>query len=155
MCQLSRATCELILCADAGRAGGARAFLPPVVATVAVVVASAAPMSRYAEPSRPDLPPGLYAYDGELQLPGLAALHGRAAIEALLAPMSRTVEVESVAVKTTRLEVDGAFASRWGEYERVAGEKGKAKQTCRGRYWAPWRRDRGRWLLERPMMEPT
>jgi uncharacterized protein (TIGR02246 family) len=116
-----------------------------------------AAMARYAETLRSGTPAEVarcYTGDGELQLPGLAALHGREAIEAFLAPMSASIEVEQVTVRTTWLEIDGTIASQWGEYEQVAGEKGKPKQTYKGRYSALWHREHGQWLLERLMMQP-
>ena len=140
-----------------------------VITIVGLVIGSAKPlprhersaveaaMTRYAGALREGTPADIakfYTADGELQLPGLAALRGRAAIEAFLASLTASVEVESVKVKTTWLELDGAIASQWGEYEQIAGEKGKAKQPYKGRYSALWHRERGQWLLQRLMMQP-
>jgi ketosteroid isomerase-like protein len=96
-----------------------------------------------------------YTSEGELLLPGLAALHGRAAIRAFLAPLASATAVESVEMKSDLLEVHGSSADSWGTYRQVAGEKGKPKQTFRGRYAALWHFESDRrWRLVRLMMQP-
>ena len=82
-------------------------------------------------------------------------MRGREAIRAFLTPLVAAVEVESVQVKTSLLEVHGASASQWGTYVQVAGEKGKAKQRYTGRYAALWHRERAGWRLARLMMQPA
>ena len=98
---------------------------------------------------------GYYAPDGELLLPGMAPLHGPAAIRAFLAPMIVGVEVESVGITTELLDVHGGTADQWGTYRQTAGERGKPKQHLRGRYAALWRHEKdGHWRLVRLMMQP-
>jgi uncharacterized protein (TIGR02246 family) len=97
-----------------------------------------------------------YTKDGELLLPGLAALRGPEAIRGFLAPLVSAVEVESVAVTTDLVEVHGDSADLWGTYHQVAGEKGKPKQAYDGRYAALWHHEPdGKWRLARLMMQPN
>jgi uncharacterized protein (TIGR02246 family) len=142
----------LLVVAAALAAAPARAKTPP--ANRAVERA----MQGYAAALRdgtPDRVASWYAADGELLLPGLAALHGRDAIRAFLAPLASATEVASVEITTDLLEVRGATADQWGTYVQVAGERGKAKQTYRGRFAAIWHREAdGRWRLKRLMMQP-
>lgn len=96
-----------------------------------------------------------YTTEGELLLPGLAPLHGREAIINFLKPLADLTEVESVDVTTELIEVHGNSATQWGTYQQVAGEKGKPKQTYRGRYAALWQLDGLKhWRFVRLMMQP-
>lgn len=96
-----------------------------------------------------------YTEKGELLLPGMAALRGRAAIRAFLAPLAEATEIDSVDIDTELLETHGRFADQWGTYRQVAGERGKPKQQFKGRYAALWHLEAdGQWRLARLMMQP-
>lgn len=98
----------------------------------------------------------MYAADGELVLPGMGPLHGRASIRDFLAPLAAAVEVAQVDVATDSLTTRGATARQWGTYVQRAGERGKPPQTFRGHYDATWRREGdGRWRLVRLVMQPS
>jgi ketosteroid isomerase-like protein len=96
-----------------------------------------------------------FTAEGELQLPDLAALHGRKAIMDFLTPLSETSEISSVKMRTELLDVRGTSASQWGFYDQDAGERGKPPAHFHGRYAALWRLEAdGVWRLERLMMQP-
>jgi len=55
----------------------------------------------------------------------------------------------------SQLNVHGDAADQWGTYRQIAGEKGKAKRTFRGRYVALRQKGSdGKWRIERLMMQP-
>jgi uncharacterized protein (TIGR02246 family) len=97
-----------------------------------------------------------YAEDGALAIPGLPPLKGRKAIEDFLTPLVAAFEVSSVAMTTDRYEMHGSnAATEEGTYTQVAGQRGKKKQTLRGRYKADWRLDSdGQWRFVRLEMIP-
>ena len=102
----------------------------------------------------PDDIAGHYTSDGELLLPGVETLHGRAAIRQFLAPLAGAVEVASVAIATEIVTLAKGSASQWGTYTQVAAERGKEQKTYAGRYAALWRKENGKWLLARLLMQP-
>ena len=115
-------------------------------------------MESYATALRTGTPTevaALFDVEGELQLPGLAALHGRDAIREFLAPLTAAMEVDAVSMQTVLLDVHGTSADHWGTYKQIAGERGKAKQQFHGRYAAIWQKNSdGHWRLLRLMMQP-
>jgi uncharacterized protein (TIGR02246 family) len=96
-----------------------------------------------------------FAKNGELLLPGIETLRGREAIRNFLAPMAATVEVEAVTISTEVIESGSSSATQWGTYTQIAGERGKTKQTYKGRYAALWHREDGKWRLARLLMQPN
>jgi uncharacterized protein (TIGR02246 family) len=115
-------------------------------------------MKGYAEALQkgtPETVAGCYTTDGQLQLPGTAALKGREAIRAFLAPLVASFEVAAVDIDTEFIDVHDNTADHWGTYRQTAGERGKAKQTFQGRYAAIWHLGKdGHWRLFRLMMQP-
>jgi len=98
---------------------------------------------------------GLFTADGELLEPGLAAIHGREAIRAFLAPVFAAVNVESASTESEAVEVYGDAAYQWGTYRQRVAEKGKAANDYHGRYVASWRRETdGRWRLAKMLVQP-
>jgi uncharacterized protein (TIGR02246 family) len=96
-----------------------------------------------------------YTADGELLEPGLAALHGREAIQGFLAPIFTAFEVQSATTESEAVEVFGNAAYQWGTYRQRAGERGKTAADYRGRYVASWRREAdGQWRLARFLVQP-
>jgi ketosteroid isomerase-like protein len=98
-----------------------------------------------------------FAPDGQLLLPGMAAVAGRAAIRDFLAPMNASFDVDSTTMESERVEGVEHFASQWGTYRQVAGPKGGPHDLHVGRFSALWTYDakEGRWLIARLMMQPT
>lgn len=97
----------------------------------------------------------LFTADGELLEPGLAALHGREAIQTFLAPVFAAVVVESASTESDAVEVYGDAAYQWGTYRQRVAEKGKAANDYHGRYVASWRREAdGRWRLAKMLVQP-
>jgi uncharacterized protein (TIGR02246 family) len=98
---------------------------------------------------------GLFTADGELLEPGLAAIHGREAIRAFLAPVFAAVNVESASTESEAVEVYGNAAYQWGTYRQRVAEKGKAGNDYHGRYVASWKRETdGRWRLAKMLVQP-
>lgn len=98
---------------------------------------------------------GLFTADGELLEPGLAAIHGREAIRAFLAPVFAAVNVESASTESEAVEVYGDAAYQWGTYRQRVAEKGKAANDYHGRYVASWKREAdGRWRLAKMLVQP-
>jgi ketosteroid isomerase-like protein len=113
--------------------------------------------ARYAEALKSGTPndvAAFFAADGELQLPGLDALHGPAAIEAFLAPMASSVVVDICTMQSDLTTVSGRTATEFGHYTQTAGERGKDHRTYTGRFAALWRWDGGRWRIVRLLMQP-
>jgi uncharacterized protein (TIGR02246 family) len=97
----------------------------------------------------------LFTADGELLEPGLAALHGREAIRAFLAPVFAAVDVESATTESEAVEIYGNAAYQWGTYKQRVAEKGKPAKDYHGRYVASWRREAdGHWRLAKMLVQP-
>jgi len=106
----------------------------------------------------PDSSAACYTEDGELQLPAMRVLHGRAAIRNFLTPLAGKVEVDSVAMVSDELEVHAGSAIQFGHYAQKAAEKGKPQsaEVHTGRFAALWRKCAdGVWRLDRLMMQPA
>ena len=97
-----------------------------------------------------------YAPTGQLLLPGLAPVAGRAAIRDLLAPMLATVTVDSTTMTSELIGGSSTVASQWGTYRQVAGPKDGPHDLHVGRFSALWGyfAHERRWLLYRLMMQP-
>jgi uncharacterized protein (TIGR02246 family) len=97
----------------------------------------------------------MYAPNGELLLPGMAALHGPEAIRAFLAPLAAAVKVESVTTTVDAVEVHGNTAYAWGAYDQKVTPTGKATAEYKGRIITEWQRQPdGRWMVRRIMVQP-
>lgn len=95
-----------------------------------------------------------FADEGELQLPGMDALHGPAAIRDFLAPMAANVVVDACTMTSDLTTVSGDNATQFGHYAQTAGEKGKEHKQYTGRFAALWHWDGTRWKIVRLMMQP-
>jgi len=153
-CEVPAPAVAMVVALSVAACGGRTHRAPGAEGAPAVEAA----MRRYAMLLRgapPDSVAAAYAEAGELVLPGVGTLHGRAAIRDFLAPLAAAVEVTAVDVATDSLTVHGAGAEQWGTYRQVAGERGKAPGVYRGHYAARWQRDAdGRWRLSRLVMQP-
>lgn len=152
----------LVLALGAPRSEAASpAPAPPAENAGAAVEAAMRGYAAALKSGPPEAVAAWFTADGELLLPGMAPVHGREAIRALLAPMASAVEVESVEVGTDAVEVHGESADLWGTYRQLAGEKGKPKEMHAGRFAALWHREAGGsgpagpWRLARLMMQPV
>lgn len=97
----------------------------------------------------------LYTTDGELLEPGMAALNGREAIRAFLAPFDGKTVVDTVYSRTEALEVHGTVGYLWGSYHQVARMPPQPAGTYDGRFVAKWQLEPdGHWRLARLLMQP-
>jgi len=94
--------------------------------------------------------------DGELLLPGLATISGRAAIREFLAPMNAAFRVDSTSMASEVVDSFGTRATQWGTFYQVAGPRDGKSEPHTGRFAALWRYDsrQFRWLIARLMMQP-
>ena len=122
--------------------------------TTAGIDAAAAKYAQTLKGGTPDDVAAFFAVDGELQLPGMNALHGPAAIRDFLAPMAATIVIDACTMVSDMTSVDGTHATQFGHYEQTAGERGKDHHTYTGRFAALWQWDGGRWHIVRLMMQP-
>ncbi len=115
-------------------------------------------LERYAELIRTgpvDSVAASFTADGRLMLPGMAVVSGRDAIYQFLAPMASSSTVESCSMTAEKVEVSGATAYEWGEYQQRAGPTGKPAQDYHGRFVAELKKDSGgHWLIARLLMQP-
>ncbi|MEA2693240.1 MAG: hypothetical protein QOJ16_2627 [Acidobacteriota bacterium] len=148
----------------------ALAALAALMAAPACLAASPAPgeadarreveaaMQRYTMLLRtgpPDALAALFTADGELLEPGMAALHGREAIRAFLAPLFGAVDVQEAKTATDAIEVYGNAAYQWGTYRQRVAEKGKPANEYHGRYIASWRHEAdSKWRLAKMIVQP-
>jgi len=95
-----------------------------------------------------------FAEDGELQLPGLDAVRGPAAIDAFIAPMAAAGVVDACTMQSDLTTLAGNTATQFGHYAQTGGERGKEHRTYTGRFAALWRWDDGRWRIVRLLMQP-
>ena len=96
-----------------------------------------------------------YTMDGELELPDLATLKGRKAIQDFLTPLESTSQITAVKMRTDKIDVHGPLAAQSGTYDQDAGERGKPTEHFHGRYLAVWRLEAdGIWRLSYLMMQP-
>jgi ketosteroid isomerase-like protein len=106
------------------------------------------------ESGTPDDVSAFFAADGELQLPGMEALHGPAAIKAFLAPMAATIVVDDATMTSDLTSTTGGMATQFGHYTQTAGERGKEHRQYSGRFAALWRWNGEQWKIVRLMMQP-
>ena len=115
-------------------------------------------LERYAELIRTgpvDSVAASFTPDGQLILPGMAAVNGRDAIYQFLAPMASSSSVESCSMTAEKVEVSGSTAYEWGDYQQRAGPVGKPAQDYHGRFVAELKKDSGgHWLIARLLMQP-
>ena len=130
------------------------ATTPTPTLTTASVDAAAAKYAETLKSGTPDDVAAFFADDGELQLPGMNALHGPAAVHDLLAPMAATIVIDACTMESDMTSVDGTHATQFGHYSQTAGERGKEHQKYGGRFAALWRWEDGRWRIVRLMMQP-
>ena len=126
--------------------------VPPL--TAASVDAAAAHYAETLKSGPPEAIAAFYADDGELQLPGMDALRGPAAIRAFLEPMAAVGVVDACTMQSDLTTVAGNEASQFGHYTQTAGERGKDHKQYSGRYAALWRWDGSKWHIVRLMMQP-
>ena len=97
----------------------------------------------------------LYAADGELLSPGMAAIRGPVAILAFMAPFATLATVESADMTADALTVSGNSAMEWGTYRQTVTPRGQARGEYRGRFVAEWRRESdGRWRIAHLLVQP-
>ena len=145
--------------------------LPACAARQAAIPAPAAPgadaaarseieaaTSRYARFLRTgpaDSLAAMYAADGELLSPGMAAVRGPAAILAFMAPFASLATVESADMTSDALTVSGSSAMQWGNYRQTVIPRGQARGEFRGRFVAEWRREGdGHWRIVHLLVQP-
>lgn len=96
-----------------------------------------------------------YTRDGELVLPGMAPLQGRAAIARFLSPLSESTAVESVQMDVDSVVLNALSAEQDGHYKQRSGPKGGTAKEYRGHFHATWRFEPdGKWRLSRLTMTP-
>lgn len=136
-------------CALRPRAGAERVPADPVAAAMAHYVAL---LRRVAS----DSVASMYTADGELLQPGMAALRGRTAIRAFLAPFDGHAVVDTATVAVAPAAIYGAVAYQWGVYHQVARLDGAPPTRFDGRFAAEWHRaSDGVWYLRRLLMQPA
>ena len=97
----------------------------------------------------------MYTEDGELLLPGMAAIHGQRALHDFLAPLVSMGKVESVTTTVDDVEANGDHALLWGHYLQVASDPQGKRAEYKGRIVVEWQRGRdGAWRLKRTMVQP-
>lgn len=111
--------------------------------------------TRLLKSGPPEASAALFAADGELLEPGMAALRGPEAIKAFLAPLFKAYEVQSAATEIEAVEVHGKAAYVWGTYTQRAGERGKDAAEYHGRIVIAWHKEGdGHWRITRLMVQP-
>ena len=113
--------------------------------------------AAYAEALKSGTPKDVAAFfaeDGELQLPGMDAVRGPAAIDAFIAPMAAAGVVDACTMQSDLTTVSGDTAAQFGHYAQTGGERGKEHHTYTGRFAALWRWEGGRWRIVRLLMQP-
>ena len=112
--------------------------------------------TRLLKSGPPEASAALFAADGELLEPGMAALRGPEAIKEFLAPLFKAYEVQSAATEIEAVEVHGKAAYVWGTYTQRAGERGKADAAeYHGRIVIAWHRQGdGHWRITRLLVQP-
>jgi len=97
-----------------------------------------------------------YTENGEMTIPGVGTLRGRAGIREFLAPLNAAVSVASVEMQIDSIAVTGSTATEVGRYVQMAGPKGTPPREFRGSFHATWQRESdGQWRLARLVMQPT
>ena len=81
----------------------------------------------------------LYAEDAEVQPPGGATLHGRAAVQQFWRSV-RESGIRAVRYEPQAVEMQGELAYEWGTIALTAEADDGALQTVRVRYVAQWQR---------------
>ena len=89
----------------------------------------------------------LYTPDGEMLDPD-RVIRGRAAIRGFLAPFVGAVTVDSSAMTTDAIDIQGTQASVWGSFYQRYTPTGQPSGESRGRFSALLvRQSDGRWLI--------
>ena len=111
--------------------------------------------TRLLKTGPPEASAALFAADGELLEPGMAALRGPEAIKAFLAPLFTAFEVQSATTQIETIEIHGGAAYVWGTYSQQAGERGKPAAEYHGRIVIAWHKEGdGHWRITRLLVQP-
>jgi hypothetical protein len=88
--------------------------------------------TRFLKTGPVDSTTALFAADGQLLEPGMAALDGPRAIADFLTPLAAQFGVDTSAMTAGEIEVQGDTAYQWGDYFQRAGPKGQEPRRIGG-----------------------